>query len=138
MQKKYTTEEKQEKFNAMVERIKELFGTEVNLYPDSILDASRDVYYGMKTQKQEFIIQGLVKIIVSAVVEDKFHPVDFSYSMNEYFENGELNYTYFLGEFNTKLGDFLRNGRGIKVFLGTLASFTDPFEAVDHYLSHSN
>lgn len=138
MQKKYTTEEKQEKFNAMVERIKELFGTELNPYPDSILDASRDVYYGMKAEKQDFIIQGLVKMIVSAVVEDKFYPIDFSYPMNEYFEDGEMNYTYFLEEFNTKLGDFLRNGRGIKVFLGTLASLTDPFEAVEEYLNQSN
>lgn len=137
-EKKYTPEQKQEKFNAMVERIKTELGSEINPCPNNVLEASLKVYYGIKIKRQSFIIEGLVKMIVMAVREDKFHPIDFSYPLNKYFEDGEMNYTYFLEEFNTKLGDFLRNGRGIKVFLGTLASLTDPFEAVEKYLSHSN
>lgn len=118
----------------MVELIKSELGSEANPYPNNVLEASLKVYYGIRVKKQSLIIEGLIKMIVEAVRGDKFYPIDFSYPLNEYFEAGEMNYTYFLEEFNTKLGDFLRNGRGIKVFLGTLASLTDSFEAVEKYL----
>lgn len=129
------TQTKQERFQTMINNIKSEFGTCPNPYPNKILEESLKAYYGMSIKNKQFIIDALVRMIVITVQEDKFYPIDFSYPTNEYPKDEEEYFSCLLEDFNIKLGDFLRNGRGIKAFLGFLAEFSDPFDAVNYLKS---